>query len=162
MEFADKDFSYYWKVIKIPFILLVAWSVVAIIVAKLSLYWYQSIFSGTTGIIFQIAVFSFIGYAIITENKGDPRNSVWAGVLTGVLAGLAGAILSLIAINFVPELIEQSVTQAVAQGLSEATVRQMITIGMYFGFITGPLINGILGALVSGIAGLITKKTLKR
>lgn len=161
MQFAEKDFSYYWKVIKVPVIVLISWSIVAIVVAKLSMYWYQSIFSGWAGFIFQIAIFSFVGYAMVAENKGQIKNSAWAGALTGILAGSAGAILSIITINYVPELIEQSVRQAVAQGVPEATVRQMIKVGMYIGLVTGPLITGLLGALISGISGLVTKKTIK-
>ena len=158
MQFGEKDFSYYWKIIKVPLIILVSWNILAIIVAKISLYWYQSIFSGTASILFQVAIFGFIGYTTITEIKGTPKNSMWAGALTGILGGLIGAVLAIIMINFVPEVFEPSIRQAVAKGAPEETVRFMIRVGTYFSFITGPLFSGITGALVSGIAGLITKK----
>ena len=162
MKFADEEFSYYWKVIKVPLLLIIGWSVLALIIAKLSLYWYMSVFNGWAGLILQVAVFCFVGYIIIAENKGQLRNSAWAGALTGILAGIGGAILSIIAINFVPEIIEQSISRAVASGAPEEMVRQMVKIGIYLGFITGPLFGGLIGALVSGMSGIITKKTIRR
>jgi MFS family permease len=162
MKFANKEFEYYWDIIKIPLALLIGWSIVGIVIAKISIYLFNSIFSGIAGLIVQLAILGFVGYYTIAEKQGQPINSVWSGVLIGVLAGIAGAILNIIAIYLVPEIIDQAVAQAVARGAPEADVRQMINITQYISFITGPLFGGILGAIISGISGLITKKVIKK
>jgi hypothetical protein len=162
MRFANKEFSYYWDVIKIPVGLLVFWGIASVAVAYFSLYWYNSIFTGIPAFIFQIAIFAFIGHVMIAEKKGKLKESTWAGALTGIIAGFAGAILGIIMVNIVPSIIEQAVSQAVNQGAPADTVRQMVKIGIYAGLITGPLFAGLIGALISFISGLITKKVMKK
>ncbi len=162
MKFAEKDFSYYWKAIKIPLLVLVAWSIIAIVVAKLSLQWYQSIFSGIGGFIVQIAVFGYIGFVVVADHQGTPKHSAWAGAITGVIAGFIGGLIGILSIFFVPEIFEMAIQQAVAQGAPEAMVRQMTNIMTYLGVVTGPIFAGIIGAILSVIAGAVTKKTKKK
>jgi len=162
IEFAKKDFSYYWNIIKIPLFVLIGWSVLAVIVAKMSTYWHQSIFGTWQGLVVQLIVFGFIGYTIIAEHKGSVKQSAWAGAITGVIAGFVGAILAVIMFYLVPQIYELSINQAVAQGAPAELVRNIIRIGLYTGFITGPLFAGLIGAAISAISGVVTKKLEKK
>ncbi len=162
MEFAKKDFSYYWKIIKLPLLFLVAWSIIGVIVAKFAIEWYSSIFGSWQGIFIQLIVFGFIGYCIVAEHKGSVKQGAWAGAITGVIAGFIGAILALISYYLVPQLYETSIAQATARGASADMVRNFIKIGVYIGFITGPLFSGLIGAGISALSGLVTKKVMKK
>jgi len=161
MKFDNKEFSFYWKIIKIPTLLLVLWAIIAFIVAKFSMYWYKTLFQSFAGLILQIAIFAFVGYAAIAEHKGGPKTAAWAGALTGIIVGFIGAIVAIIMVNFVPEIIDDAVAQAVAQGAAADMVRNITNVMMYVGLVTGPLFGGLFGALISWISGLITKKSIK-
>ena len=162
MKFAGNTFAYYWHFTKIPMLILVLWGIASIIVAKFSLYWYSTIFGGIAGILVQIAVFAFIGYTAIAENKGTPSISAWAGAIAGAVTGLIGAVLGILLVYFVPQIIEPAVQEAIAKGAQESMVRSMIQIGQYISFVTGPLFGAFIGALISWIAGLVTIKTRKK
>jgi len=162
MEFAKKDFSYYWIIIRLPLLALVLWSILSVIIARFAIQWHSSIFGTWQSMIIQLIVFGFIGYTIIAEHKGEVRHSAWGGAITGVIVGFIGAILALIAFYFVPQMYEAGIQQAVAQGAPEATVRSFMKLGLYIGFVTGPLFSGLIGAGISAIAGVITKKVVKK
>ncbi|MBU0979783.1 MAG: hypothetical protein KJ709_03180 [Nanoarchaeota archaeon] len=161
MKLGSKDFSWYWKIIKIPVLLLVLWSVLAIIIAKISIYWFNSIFSTWSGLFVQVVIFSLIGIFVIKDHKGSLGNAAWAGASAGVIAGFLGGILGIIMMFVVPEIFESAIQQAIAQGMSEDVMRQGVTIWTYAGVITGPIVTGIFGTIISTLAGLITKKTVK-
>lgn len=158
MKFAEKDFSYYWKIIKIPFAILVAWSLLGLIIAITNYSLYTTIFSNISGWIITIAVFGFIGYHTTKDHKGEKKHAFWAGGLTGVIYGFIGAIFSIIMINTVPDFTAAALARATAQGVDTATMENFLKIGAFVGLITGPLFSGVIGAIISWIAGLLGKK----
>jgi hypothetical protein len=162
MEFAKKEFSYYWKIIMFPLFLLIGWSILGIIIASFSVEWYFSIFGQWQGLVIQVMAFGFIGYCIVAEHKGEVRHSAWGGAITGALLGLVGAILSLIAYYFIPQIIQASLSQAAQQGISMDQLMEFAKIGLYAGFITGPLFGGLIGAGISAIAGAIANRRTKK
>jgi len=159
IKFANKDFSYYWKCIRIPIYILMGWYLAAIIVAKLSMDLYISIFSGWGGGLLVFLLFGFSGYMIVADHKGKPKNAAWAGALVGVIGGFAGAVVGILLALIAPEMIEYAVKTAVAQGAPEDLVRTMVGIMSYVQLILSPVINGLLGALFGWIGGLIARKT---
>ena len=158
MKFAEKDFSYYWKIIKIPLAILVGWSLLGLIIAIINYNLYTSIFSNISGWIITLAVFGFIGYTTTKDHQGANKHGFWAGGLTGAIYGFIGAIFAIIMINLVPDFTAATLAQASASGADPATMEQFIKIGLYIGLITGPLFSGVIGAIISWIGGLIGKK----
>ncbi len=159
MKYADKDFSYYWKIIKIPTYVLIAWSVLGFIMSIISLSLYLSIFSATVNWFLIIVVFGFIGWTVIKDYKGTVKIAAWAGALSGAIVGFIGAIISILTFYFVPEVIQLTISQLAQQpGVDFAAIQGFMKIGMYAGLITGPLFAGLIGAAISAVAALIAKK----
>jgi len=155
MKFAKKDFSEYWKIIKIPSYVLIGWSLIALIISIASFSMYITIFSPWSNWILTIAVFSFIGWTAIKDHKETIKVASWAGALTGLITGLIGAVFGIIMFYLVPEVIQAAVAQA---GVNAEAVQSYMKIGIYIGLITGPLVSALIGALISAIAALIAKK----
>jgi len=155
MKFAGKDFLDYWKIIKIPTYILVAWGILGFIISIISFSLYNTIFSPLAGWILTIAVFGFIGWHSVKDHKHGIKVSAWAGALAGAISGFAGAIIAFLMFYFVPEVLFAVASQA---GADPAAMQGFMAIGIYIGFITGPLVSGIIGAILSAIAALIAKK----
>lgn len=155
MQFAGKDFSHYWKIIKIPTYVLVGWSLLGIIIAIASFPLYISIFSSSASWLLMLAVFGFIGWTAVKDFKQTTKIAAWSGALAGAVSGLIGAVLSILMVYFVPSVILYAASQA---GVDPASIQDIMKIGVYLGLITGPLISGLLGAGISAIAALIAKK----
>lgn len=159
MKFGEKEFFYYWKIIKIPTYVLIAWSVLGLILGIVSFSLYASIFSPAVGYILMIAVFGFIGWMTIKDYKGTVKIAAWAGALAGAITGFIGAIIGILMFYFVPEVINYAIMQAAQQpGVDMAAVQSFMEMGIYIGLITGPLVSGLIGAGIAAIAALIAKK----
>jgi hypothetical protein len=155
MKFGDKEFSFYWKIIKIPFFVLIGWSILSFIVSIISLSLYTSIFTSASSWILLVAVFGFIGWTAVKDHDGTVKVAAWSGALAGIISGFIGAIIGIIMFYVVPDLF---LMQAQMAGADISAVQGFIAIGIYIGLITGPLISGLIGAAVSAIAALIAKK----
>lgn len=158
MKFGEKDFSEYWKIIKIPTYVLIGWSVFSFIVSILSFSLYQTIFTPIASWILTIAVFGFIGWTAVKDHKQGVRIAAWAAALSGAIAGFIGAILGILMFYFVPDVIQAAITQATQAGVDAAAVQGFMSIGVYFGLITGPLISAIIGAAIAAVVAFISKK----
>jgi hypothetical protein len=158
MKFGEKEFPYYWKIIKIPTFVLIAWSVLGLVLGIVSFSLYASIFSPAVGYILMIAVFGFIGWMTIKDYKGTVKIAAWAGALAGAITGFIGAIIGILMIYFVPSLMQYAIMQASQAGADAAAVQSMMETWIYIGLITGPLFSGLIGAGIAAIAALIAKK----
>ncbi len=158
MKFAEKEFKDYWKIIKISTYILIAWSLAALIVSKISFSLYLTIFSAPANWALTIVAFAFIGWTAIKDYKGTIKIAAWAGALAGIIVGFAGALIGILTFYLVPELVEYAITQAAAQGVPADTIRGFMSISIYVGLVTGPLITSLIGAALSSIAALIAKK----
>ena len=162
MKIADKEWSYYWHIIMIPVLILVLWNVAAFVVAYYSYSTYKSIFSGYSGLVLALAMYAFVGWTTVKDHKGTVKNGAWAGAVTGVLVGLIAAIINLLMVSMVPMIVQEAVAAALKQGtagINAARVQEFMMLGLYFGLLIGPLINGAIGALVGAIGALVGKKT---
>ncbi|MFH1642998.1 MAG: hypothetical protein ABIC04_08950 [Nanoarchaeota archaeon] len=158
MKFADKDFLEYWKVIKIPTYILVAWGVLGFIISAVSFSLYQSVFAPVAGWILTVSAFGFIGWFGVKDHKVSLKFSAWAGALSGAISGFAGAGLGILMYHFVPEVIQAALAQTAASGVDAATLQSYMSIGIYIGLITGPLVTAIIGAIISTLASFIAQK----
>jgi hypothetical protein len=158
MKFAEKKFSYYWDIVKVPIIILVLWSFAGLVMALFYYDEYRSTFSTAAGLIISLLCYSFVGYLCSKDCKGKVKHAAWSGAITGSVSGFIGAFVGLLSVSFVPRIIDDAVLIAVQNGAPAATARSMIEISTYLGFVTGPLFGGLIGAGVAAIAGLIACK----
>lgn len=158
MKFAEKGFTDYWKIIKLPTYVSVAWVLAGLITSKISFSIYQAIFSPSANWALTIAVFAFIGWTAVKDHKETIKIAAWAGALSGAISGFIGAVTGLVMFYLVPDLLQYMLSSAAAQGIAVASVQQFMVIGMYIGLVTGPLISGVVGAILSAIAAWIAKK----
>ncbi len=155
MKFGKKDFSEHWKIIKIPTLILIAWSVLGFLVSMFSFTLYTTIFSVSASWLLMIVMFAFIGWSAVKDHKGTVKTGAWAGALSGVISGFIGAIIGILMFYLVPDLVQFAISQA---GANAAAIESFLAIGVYIGLVTGPLFSGIIGAIISSIAALIAKK----
>lgn len=155
MRFANKEFKDYWKIIKIPTYILIAWGLLGFIIGFISFSLYTTIFSPTASWILMIAVFGFIGWTSIKDHKQTTKIAAWGGALTGIISGFIGAIIGIFMFYLVPEVIQAAIAQA---GANAAAVESFMAIGIFIGLITAPLFSAMIGAIISAIAALIAKK----
>lgn len=158
MKIGQKDFAQYWEIIKTPTLVLIVWSVLGLIVSLISFSLYMKIFSSIAGWVISIAMLAFAGWIAVKDHKENIGVAAWSGALTGAIAGFVGAIISIIMFYTVPQLYELAIQSVVSQGIDAETVRSMLSITIYIGLITGPLISGVVGAILAAITGLIAKK----
>lgn len=157
MKFANKEFKDYWKIIKVPTYVLIAWSVLGFIISIISFSLYTTIFSPLASWFLMLAVFGFLGWTTIKDHKETTKIAAWSGALAGIISGFVGAILSIVMINFVPAALQLALAQ-VSQGGATQISEGFIKIATYFSLITGPLFSAIIGAIIAVIAALIAKK----
>lgn len=156
-----KKFNDYWKAIKIPFFVLLTWSIAGAIISLISFDTYMSIFGSGPSIILSVAAFVFLGYCAVKDNGFTQKETAKAGALCGAMIGLAGAILSIVLITLAPETLDYTISLAVekAQGNVDIdTLTNMIKIQTYLGVIIAPLINAGIGALLAWITSLVVKR----
>ena len=157
MKFGGKEFSDYWKIIKIPTYVLIGWSIIGFIISIISFSLYLSIFSSSSGWFLLIGVFGFIGWMTIKDHKGTVKIAAWGGALSGAISGFIGAIIGILMFYFVPAILDYTIVQA--QGaMDAASLQGLMETMIYVGLITGPLISGIIGAAIAAVAALIAKK----
>ncbi len=152
----------YWKIIKVPVLIFIGYSILASIVAAISFETFMTFFGGWSGLIITVVVFGFIGYTTVKEHKQGIGQAAAAGAIAGVIAGLAGAVLSILMSFIAPHVIEQTVQQIVAQGgMAREQAESLVTLLTYLGLVIGPVRQAIIGtilALIGGALGLIGKK----
>ncbi len=155
MKFANKEFVEYWKIIKVPTYVLIAWSILGFIISIISFSLYLTIFSSLASWLLMFAVFGFIGWTAIKDHNLTAKIAAWSGALAGAISGFAGAILSIFMFYLVPEVIQAAIVQS---GADAAAIEGFLKIGIYIGLVTGPLVSAIIGAIIAVIAALIAKK----
>ena len=62
-------------------------------------------------------------------------------------------------VTFVPSIIDIAVAQALEGGAPDAAmIEKWVRIMTYAGVVTGPIMNAIIGAIITGITALVVKK----
>jgi hypothetical protein len=158
MKFGDKEFAEYWKIIKIPTYILIAWSVLGLIIGMVSYSTYLSIFSSLTGWLLVVAIFTFIGWTAVKDHKLKIKIAAWSGALSGAISGAAGAIIGILMYYLVPEVVKAAMAQASQAGVDISAIQGFMVIGIYIGLITGPLISALIGGAIAALAGFIATK----
>ncbi|MBW2982980.1 hypothetical protein KY327_01600 [Candidatus Woesearchaeota archaeon] len=168
MKIAGKDLGFYWKAIRIPLIILVAWHVASLLAGIL---WFDSVYqqvfaNALVGNVVPLALFVVAGYLAVAEYHAENRQATWSGALTGLLGGAAAAIVGVLAIKFTPVLewsVEQALAQAAASGqaVDREMVRGLTRIMMTIGMVLSPFISALIGALAGWVGGLVARQVEK-
>lgn len=168
MKIAGKDLGFYWKAIRIPLIILVAWHVTSLLAG---IFWfdtvYQQVFaSALVGNVVPLALFVVAGYLAVAEYQAENRQATWSGALTGLAGGVAAAIVGILAIKFTPVLewsVEQALAQAAASGqaVDREMLRGLTRVMMTIGMVLSPFISALIGALGGWIGGLVARRVEK-
>jgi hypothetical protein len=148
MKLAQKELEYYIEIIKLPFLALVAISILQIIVAfipgviGIGLSWFAGIVSFIVG----LGCIIYIGWSVVKQHKGEIIHSFFAGALLGI----ASAIINLISGLITLPTVATKINTLGAGGMMGAsfTVAAVI-VGFLVGIIIAPLIGGGLCALTS-------------
>ncbi len=158
MQLNGKDVKWFWRIIKIPTYILIAWVVLGFIVANFSFTTYTAIFGGFSSLMLQLGVFGFIGWLTVKDFHGTIKQGAISGALAGVITGFIGGIFIVLMVMSVPDIIEGAVQQAAAAGAPEEAVRQFVVLGSYLSVVTGPLFGALSGALIAAITAFIATK----
>jgi hypothetical protein len=164
MDIGGKDFKFYWSIIEFPFYLLLIWTLGAFIISIFSFSLYLSIFSWYSNLVVSLAVFGIAGWSAVKDHKAGVKESAWSGAILGIIIGLVSAVTSILMIYLVPAVVDYSLQQALKSG-AEISREMLVTvsrIGAFASLITSPLINGLIGAGIAAVAGLIAKSVGKK
>jgi hypothetical protein len=131
MKIGEKEFSDYWKIIKIPVFVLSAWYIAGLICAIISFSSYTSIFSGAAGWSLMIIFFGFIGWTAVKDFKETIKSAAWAGALAGAIVGIVSGVVGVIMYYTVPSLMQYAINMAVQAGASALDVQKFMVIGVY-------------------------------
>jgi hypothetical protein len=164
MKIADKELSFYWKAVQLPFFLLAGWSVLSLIIILISEDLYVDIFMNpwvTNSV--PISLFLLCGYLAVVEYNQSGRESAWTGALVGFCAGIVTIIVSVIMITstgFMDLLSTQAFAQIAETGqvVDPEMMKNMIKLTMTIGVVITPLTNALMGALFSWLGGLVGRK----
>ncbi len=161
MGIGGKKLSEYWPVIKFPFYVLLAYYVLGFITAFIDLDIYFKIFSAWAALGLNIVVFGYAGWSAVEDHNFEIKNAAWSGAVLGMISSVVVAVISILAIYIVPGVLEAAVNRALAAGSEGVTADMLRTITVvmaYVNLILGPIINGLIGAGIAAIGGLIGKK----
>lgn len=160
MKISGKELGFYWKIIEFPFYLLLLWTLAGFAVSILSFSLYLSIFSWYSSVIVSLAAFGLAGWSAVKEYKASIKESAWSGAVLGAMIGVVSAVISILMIYYVPAIIDYSLQQALKSGaqVSREMIESFSRIGAFAGLVTGPLFNGLIGAGLAALSGLIAKK----
>lgn len=145
-EIAGKSVADYLKVIKLPVLVLVVWSVIqtAALVTAPMIGWALA----AIGMLIGLVVFLYVGWSGIKTYKLDLAQCAVAGAITAVIAGIIGLILTIIVVA--------AAGTAVAGALAVFGAPASVAGGIAGGFVMSALIlSGIVGLIIGAIVGAI-------
>ena len=153
-----------------PFILLVVWNLAGLVIAFANPAIMLHGSMQTIGWIVMLAAYGYVGWSAVRKHEATIAQGTWAGTFCGLLEGLAGGIIGLMIIFLVPDFVQIMVSQTNAKiaaanpSAPSFTMEQMekwMVFGAVAGLILGPIIQGLIGAGVAALAGVIAKPKKK-
>lgn len=110
------------------------------------------------GIILQVACFSYIGFKLTKTKLEKSSISLLAGLVSGVIVSFVGAIIGIISVYLFPSSYAYAMDLLLEQGFSKEIILANLQIASWINLIVGPIVLGIIGAVISWISFLIFKK----
>lgn len=152
-----KSFKELWDLVEMPVFVMIAWSLISL---SVSLDNYIGVIAtGILGWIITVGVFMYIGYVAV-QQKATIGFSAKLGAIAGAIIGFVSALLSVIWFYVFPARFIGVISQMIASGVTEEMARTMLTIGLFVGLISGPLITAGIGALIALAGWWLIKKII--
>ncbi|MEM0475877.1 MAG: hypothetical protein QW343_03730 [Candidatus Norongarragalinales archaeon] len=152
---AGKTLGEYWSVVKLPVLVVVAWSIIQMLAAFISPGLYAGYgfmaggMLGLLGSLIGLVAFLYIGWSAIKTHGYELMHAAVAGGVAGVITGIVAFILSIVTFFGVGSAV---VAAAAAAGMGYGAAAGMFTVGaIVIGGITGLIVGAIVGAILAGI-----------
>lgn len=164
MQLAGKPLETYWKAIQVPFLLVTAVNIAALVIGLSNPQEYFSTFGNIyLSTLLPFFLFGIAGYLLAEDAKATGAQTAWAGALTGILCAVVGIIVSFIlagSADFSTIQIEMIIEQyaAVGQAITTQDAQKFMKVGQVFGSLFSLFLNGGAGALMGWLGGLVAKK----
>lgn len=110
------------------------------------------------GLLLQVSIFSYIGFKLAENKIKKASLSFFAGLVSGAVVAFVGAIIGLISLYFFPSSYEYAIELMLQQGITNEVAWTSLQIASSINLIIGPIINGLIGGIISWISFLIFKK----
>lgn len=139
-----------WNLIELPVYGIIIWSVLSILLqayGDVPLWLISAIGFGVV-----IVAFGWIGRNM--QGKGFLK-AAKPGAIAGAIVGLVGAILGILSFYFFPQVYAASIEQISSKGVPADAIHTYMLIGVYFGLLTGPVLNAGVGAIISGLSSMV-------
>jgi len=139
-----------WNLIELPVYGIIIWSVLSIFLQVYGAVplWLISVME--FGVV--IIAFGWIGRSM--QGKGFLK-AAKPGAIAGAIVGFVSAILGIFSFYFFPQIYVASIEQMAARGVPADAIQTYLTIGVYFGLLSGPVLNAGVGAIISGLSSMI-------
>ena len=146
-----------WEIIKIPIFVMGLYSILTSFLpldisnSKIFPLWLVSL-------LISLFSFGYIGYKAI-KLKQETKFALKAGAYAGAIVGFIGAVLGLILIYFFPDRFAQTIYEiSKSTNIDASLIKSLLVLISWINLVTGPVFNGLFGALLSWLSALIFKK----
>jgi len=151
---AGKTFADYWKVIQLPVIVLVVWSVIQTLGGTVTPMMYWAL--GLIGMLIGLAAFLYIGWNGFKTFKLDVTQSAVAGAIAGVITGIVSLILTIIVIAAFGSITLRAASM-MGLGIPTAMAGGVLMTAVIIGGIVGLVIGAIVGAILAAIGAIVAQ-----
>ncbi|MFA6088323.1 MAG: hypothetical protein WC755_00535 [Candidatus Woesearchaeota archaeon] len=156
----------FWKGAKIPFMILLVYTLFTFLWAEVSFNTYQNLMTPIAKIFLDVVVylFSFVLLGIVVvRSKGSVLEATKDGILLGALIGIISATLNVLMVYTNTQMIQSmlSFTMTSKPELSPDQALKIIKMGTFSLLIFWPSVNALLGGVLAAISGGITKLSRK-
>lgn len=107
-----------------------------------------------------IGGFGYLGYLAIRSHGHQILFAAKAGAFAGAVVGLGVAIISILAFYSVPGVQAETVDLLVEIGYDSEQAVSIASITIFSNIIFSPMINAIIGTIITLLSALITKNLL--
>jgi len=155
-----KGLKFYWDFMDVSVMIFVVYSILATVFPLTNLI--GTTLASIIGFLVMVFAFGLVGFRISRrENKKEEIRYGKAGAWTGAVIGFISAAIAVLAFYLLPATFADSIQKAVNAGASVSTVRTIMQVFLFLGFIIYPLIYGLIGALIVWVSKFIFGKNDK-
>jgi hypothetical protein len=145
-----------WERIEFPFYTLLGWSVLSTYLTGAKIVSNLFILSLANWAV-MLGAFGYVGYQTMRDSK-TIGFAAKHGAILGAITGFVSAGITIFSFHYYPHIFADALNNMIQQGLSAEQAKQYFQIGLYVGFITGPLFSSLIGAGISALGAFVFKK----
>ncbi len=150
----------FFSLLIFPLLIFTAWYLVSLVTSFINFNLYLSFFSGLPAWLLILLIYSILGWTLVEDHNKRILDAVKLAMILGVIVGMIGAITGIIMIKTNPAIMDYAMQQFAKYNyqFSNEEIQTQVMIGGYIGFISGPIINAVLGAGLAALGGFVAKK----